>query len=321
VILAGDVGGTKTLLALYAGAPGTVPPVREKTFPSRECSSLEDILLTFLAGTEGLQGAWFAVAGPVIDGRSRITNLPWELEETRLGGALNTRVRLLNDLEGAAHGLLFLGPEEREVLQRGAERGGNMAIIAAGTGLGEAFVVRAGEHAHVVASEGGHADFAPRTEMEAALLDYLRREVGHVSYERVLSGPGLYAIYRFLRDTGHAPEPAWLRERLAAGDPSATVSQIALAGEHPLCTEALDLFVSVYGAAAGNLALRSLALGGVFIGGGIAPKILAKLRAGPFMSAFRDKGRMADLLTSIEVSVVLTARLALLGAASVASRL
>jgi glucokinase len=320
VILAGDVGGTKTLLALDDGTPEAPASVREATYPSRRFAAFEDILLEFLGRDDRrrLRAACLAVAGPVIGGRSRITNLPWELDEARLAEAVGARVTLVNDLEGAGHGLLAVRPDEVEVLQRGVERPGHMALIAAGTGLGEAIVVQAGDHVHVVGSEGGHADFAPRTDLEVALLAYASSRGGHVSYERLLSGPGLHTIYRFLRDSGVAREPGWLRERLAAGDPSAVISEIALAEGHPLCAQALELFVSIYGAEAGNRALKALALGGVFVGGGIAPKILPKLRSGSFVHAFTDKGPMADLLRSIPVNVVRDPRLALRGAARVA---
>ena len=321
MILAGDIGGTKTLVALYEDASEPLSLVQEASYPSGDFPSLEDILRVFLdrAPHGALQAACFAVAGPVIDGKCQITNLVWELDTAQLAEALHTRVRLVNDLEGAAHGLLCLGPHELEVLQSGRKRPGNLALIAAGTGLGEAILMPIGGRPHVIASEGGHVDFAPRTDLETALLSFLRKEYGHVSYERLLSGPGLYNIYRFLRDSGSASEPAWLQERLAAAaDPSAVISEVALSAGHPLCTAALDLFVSVYGAEAGNLALKSLALGGVFVAGGIAPKILPKLRDGAFVRAFADKGRFAALLHSIEVSVVLNPRLALLGAVTVA---
>ena len=323
MILAGDIGGTKTLLALYEGSRGTLSHVRGESYRSGDARSLEEILQRFLgsASIAPLQGACFAVAGPVVDGKCKTTNLPWELDEAQLGEALRTRVRLLNDLEGAAHGLLSIAPNELEVLQPGLKRQGNVALIAAGTGLGEAILVRAGDRHHVIASEGGHADFAPRTDLETALLGYLRKAHGHVSYERLLSGPGLHNIYRFLRDCGHGAEPAWLTERLATGDPSAVISEAALSASDPLCAAALDLFVSIYGAEAGNLALKSLALGGVFVSGGIAPKILPKLRNGSFVKGFNDKGRLAGLMRSLEVTVVLNPRLALIGAATVATDL
>src|SRR2546425_1343057 len=196
-----------------------------------------------------------------------------------------------------------------------------MVLIAAGTGLGEALILWDGLRHHVVASEGGHADFAPRSDCETELLGYLRREFGHVSYERVLSGPGLFNIYRFLRDTTCTTEPQWLKDRIAGGDRSAVISEVGLAGDHPLCVEALELFVSIYGAEAGNLALKALAVGGVHVGGGIAPKIRAKLGDGMFVSAFRDKGRLADLMATIPVHLVLEPRAALLGAAAIARSL
>ncbi len=323
MILAGDIGGTKTLVALFDASRGTLSPVREEAFSSRDFRSLEEVLSQFLSRHPHvtLRAACFAVAGPVIEGRVKTVNLPWELDERSLAASFRTDVKLLNDLEGAAHGLSSIAPAELEVLQAGEKRHGNITLIAAGTGLGEAILVREGERHHVVATEGGHADFAPRTDLEASLLGYLRKEYGHVSYERVLSGPGLVNIYRFLRDSGHAPEPEWLRERLTTGDPSAAISEVALTAGHPLCTAALDLFVSIYGAEAGNLALKSLAFGGVFIAGGIAPKILPKLLDGSFVKAFVDKGRLTDLMRSLEVNVVLNPRLALIGAAVVAKTL
>lgn len=320
MILAGDIGGTKTLVALYEDSPDVRSPVREASYPSSDFPSLEDILRRFFDGEPQrmLRAACFAVAGPVINGKCQTTNLAWELDTEQLAETLSTRVRLVNDLEGAAHGLRCLAAHELEVLQSGHKRPGNIALIAAGTGLGEAILVPVDGHYHVIASEGGHTDFGPRNDREVALLGYLRKEYSHVSYERLLSGPGLHNIYRFLRDYGIAPEPEWLQMRLATNDPSAVISEVALSGGHPLCTTALDMFVSIYGAEAGNLALKSLALGGVFVAGGIAPKILFKLRDSSFTHAFVDKGRFADLLRSLQVSVVLNSQLSLIGAATVA---
>jgi glucokinase len=323
MILAGDVGATKTLIALYDEPRGTRSPVREESYRSGDFPSLEEVLFRFLQPETltPIRAACFAVAGPVIDGRCKTTNLPWELDERLLGAALKTGVKLVNDLEGAAHGLSTIGRDELAILQPGVKREGNIALIAAGTGLGEAILVRSEERYQVIASEGGHADFAPRTDQEAALLAHLRKEYGHVSYERILSGPGFPHIYRFLLDSGYASEPEWLKARLATGDPSAVISEIGLANGHPLCTATLHLFASIYGAEAGNLALKALALGGVFIGGGIAPKILPKLRDGSFIGAFNDKGRLAGLLRSLQVAVVMNPRMALIGAATVASTL
>jgi len=196
-----------------------------------------------------------------------------------------------------------------------------MVLIAAGTGLGEALMVWDGRRHWVVASEGGHVDFAPRNDLEVELFRFVRNEFGRASYERVLSGPGLFNIYRFLRGSGYAPEPEWLRERIAQGDPSAAVSEVGLAGQHPLCAKALELFVSIYGAEAGNLALKAMAIGGVFVGGGIAPKIRPRLTDGTFIAAFRDKGRLSRLTADIPVHVALNPRAPLLGAAQIARQL
>lgn len=324
MILAGDVGGTKTALALVEAGPARFGVVREQELPSREFRTFEDAVAAFLEGGPRVKvdAACFGVAGPVVDGRCVTTNLPWELDEAILGAMLRARrVKLLNDLEATAHGVLTLGPDALATLQVGHPRRGNLAVIAAGTGLGEALIVREGEHLVVVASEGGHGDFAPRTEIEIELLRHLGKVFGHVSWERVLSGPGLLTIYQFLREGSGEPEPSWLRARFDHEDPSAVVSEVALAGTDAVCAAALDVFVSVYGAEAGNLALKGLAVGGVFLAGGIAPKILPKLADGAFGAAFRDKGRFADMMASIPVHVVLEPRAALLGAARVAAAL
>jgi len=324
MILAGDIGGTKTVIGLFEQAGDRLQAVREETFPSKSYATLEAILDRFLGGGSrpALRSACFGVAGPVIEGRSKTTNLPWELDEPTLEKALQIpRAKLLNDLEAAAYGMLHLDPTDLCVLQPGLKRQGNIAVIAAGTGLGQAILYWDGAHHHPIASEGGHADFAPHTDSEMELLIYLRREFGHVSCERLLSGPGLFNIYRFLRDSGDATEPEWLRQRIAQGDPGTVISQTGLAGEHPLCTRALDLFISVYGTEAGNLALKALSVGGVYIGGGIAPKILPRLQDGAFVRAFTDKGRLSDLMRSIEVKVALNPRAPLIGAAHYALRL
>lgn len=321
-ILAGDVGGTKTVVALFEAAEGALRLVRDMTLPSREFPGLDAIIRRFLeAGPPPkVDAACVGVAGAVIDGRCETTNLPWALDEESLRETIPTpRATLLNDLEAAAWGVMDLPPGDLLALQAGTPRTGNIVLVAAGTGLGEALIVHDGRHRLVIASEGGHADFAPNTERESELLGYLRGEFGHVSYERVLSGPGLFNIYRFLRDRGGAAEPQWLKERMERQGSSAAISEVALAGEHPLCVEALDLFASIYGAEAGNLALKALAVGGVYVGGGIAPKIRAKLSDGTFVTAFRNKGRFARLMESIPVRVALDPRAPLLGAARVAS--
>ncbi|MDE2321035.1 MAG: glucokinase [candidate division NC10 bacterium] len=318
MILAGDIGGTKTVIGLFEEAGNRLHAIREGTFSSQSYSMLEEILSQFLGSGShpSLRVACFGVAGPVIEGRTKATNLPWELDERNLATALCVpQVKLLNDLEAAAYGMLHLEPTDLRVLQPGLTRKSNIAVIAAGTGLGEAILYWDETRYHPIATEGGHADFAPCSDLEVDLLGYLQKEFGHVSYERVLSGPGLFNIYRFLLARSEVPEPEWLQKRIAEGDPGTVVSEIGLAEEHPLCTEALELFCSVYGAEAGNLALKAFAIGGVYVGGGIAPKILPKLQDGTFTRAFADKGRFADLLRSIEVKVTLNLRVPLIGAA------
>jgi len=321
MILAGDIGGTKTVLALFDGRTGPLMPVREATLASRQYARFEDVLQTFLGDRAPgeIAAACFGVAGPVVDGRVVTTNLPWQLDEAALLLTIpTTRVRLLNDLEATAQGVLGLGPESLYTLQPGRSRTGNIAVIAAGTGLGEALLVWDGSRHLVTASEGGHADFGPRSEIEVDLLQFLRKDHVHVSYERVVSGPGLRDIYRFVRATSGIAEPAWLTERMATGDPSAAIAAAGLGSEDVNATRALEIFVSAYGAEAGNLALKGLAVGGVFVAGGIAPKILPRLGDGPFVESFRSKGRMAELLADIPIQVVLESRTALLGAAQVA---
>lgn len=326
MILGGDIGGTKTVLALFDDGAGELVALHEETYPSRSAASLEELATRFLdaAGRPALRAACFGVAGAVVDGRVKTTNLPWECDEPGLAAHLGVpRVRLLNDLEAAAHGVLVLPPGALHTLQPGSPPRGpaTRALIAAGTGLGEAILAHDGARYHILASEGGHVNFGPRSELEARLWAFLQGEFGHVSYERVLSGPGLANVYRFLRRHRGLPEPDWLRQRIAGGDLSAVIAQAALADEDPVCSEALTLLVSIYGAAAGNLALTALATGGLFVGGGIGPKILARITQGPFLEAFRDKGPLRPLMERIPVHVILEPRAPLLGAASCARTL
>lgn len=321
LVLAGDVGGTKTTVALFARAGGKLRLLREQNHPSSSSPSLEEVLRRFFGGSPpaGLASACFAVAGPVQGGRVRTTNLPWRIEEGRLARLLGTRrVKLLNDLEGTALGLLALPARSFRVLQRGVPPGrrGNVAVVAPGTGCGEGILLWDGRGYRAVASEGGHTDFGPRSDVEIDLLRFLRaRTGGHVSYERILSGEGMSSLYDFVRDTSRIAEPGWLQERLGEGDRNAVIAEIGLAGGHPLCVRALDLFCSILGAEAANLALKVLALGGVVLAGGIPPKILGALDRGPFLRAFTDKGRYSDLMGSLSVRVSLEPRAALLGAA------
>lgn len=319
MILAGDIGGTKTVLALYERSADDVRMVNQATFSSREYNTLEQVVSEFMGDKHpSLYGACFGVAGPVQGGMARLTNLPWILDESRLAKALETpRVRLLNDLEAAAYGMLFLAPHEFETLQAGraTSRPGNIAVIAPGTGLGEAILHYDGQHYGALASEGGHTDFAPRTDDEIALLRYLRSAFGgHVSYERILSGAGFANVYRFLRAHSGTPEPAWLTAELTSGDPNAAITAAALAGKDPACVQAMRMFCAVLGAEAANLALKGLTTGGVIIGGGIPPKILAALRDGALVAAFNDKGRFANFTSTLPVRVALNPAAPLIGA-------
>lgn len=326
-ILAGDIGGTKTVVALYnLNHQNELTQQQLSVYPSQDYLSLDAILQAFLdpLPPQSLKAVCFGVAGPVIQGRSKITNLPWSLSETALAKSLGTtRVKLLNDLEAAAYGMLYLSAHERAILNPGkAGAKGNIAVIAAGTGLGEAILYWDGHQHHPIASEGGHCDFAPRNDREIELLKYLRqRHNGHVSYERILSGPGLISVYQFLRDSGSGSEADWLSEELRNGDASAIISRHALAGDDSLCEAALEMFVAIYAAEAGNLALKCLAAGGVYIGGGIAPQILPALTRPTFMNAFLDKGRFATLLKDLPVSVATNPQTALIGAAHYALQL
>src|SRR5579885_2422575 len=339
MILAGDIGGTKTVLALFDWKAERVEPVRERTFHSGDYGSLEEIVEAFLAPPEAepladeeekpadrpdeaeadktdepaeapplaVDAACFGVAGPVIGNVCRTTNLPWVVDGAALARRFSfPRVRLLNDLEATAHGLLVLRPDETFTLNArtpAADRRA-LALSAAGTGLGESILFWDGMRYRPMPSEGGHADFAPTSEIEIELLRYLRTSYLHVSYERVLSGAGQHAIYEFLRDT-KKNEPTWVAERLKVGDPAAIITEIGLQKGAEICVQALELFVSIYGAEAGNLALKALALDGVYVGGGIAPKLLPKLKEGGFMRAFTAKGRYKKLMSGIPVRVIL----------------
>jgi glucokinase len=319
LVLGGDIGGTKTNLALYSVHGDKLRSDSTRTFPSKDYSGLLPVVQDFLAGTQhAIDAACFGIAGPVVDGRVKTPNLPWVVDAAELRRALKLgSVTLLNDLEAAAYGILTLENDEFFTLNEGTmSQSGNKALIAAGTGLGQAILYDAGRQFHPIASEGGHADFAPRNELEIELLRYLIGRFGHVSYERVVSGPGLVNIYRLLKEVRRWEEPPWLTERLSAADDlGVVISKAALAHEAPICVEALNLFVSVYGAEAGNLALRAKSVRGLYVGGGIAPKILEKLKDGTFIRAFVDKGRYTDFMAAIPVRVVLNEQAALRGAA------
>ncbi len=325
IVLAGDIGGTKTNLALFSVHGDKLHIEKLKKFSSKSYSGLVPVLEDFLAETHPvIESACFGIAGAVVDGKVRTPNLPWMVDIAELRRALKLEiVTLLNDLEAAGYGIFTLENDELFTLNEGTMRhAGNKALIAAGTGLGQAILHDDGRRFHPSASEGGHGDFAPRNELEIELLRHLIGRFGHVSYERVVSGPGLFNIYRFLKDVHGLEEPTWLSQRLeTADDSSAEISKAGLLGEAAICVEALQLFVNVYGAEAGNLALRAKAVRGLYIGGGIAPKILEKLKDGTFMKAFLDKGRYTDLLRAVPVQVVLNEQAALKGAAYYAAYL
>jgi glucokinase len=318
MILAGDVGGTKTRIALYERRDGRLRQEAEETYASAEHASLSEIVERFRARhAEEIASAGFGVAGPVEDGVSHLTNLAWTIDAAAFARELGLeRVELLNDLVSTAHGIAEVAPEKLVTLQPGEGTArGNQAVVAAGTGLGQAGLFWDGHEHAPFGSESGHADFAPANELEDALVGYLRTEFGHVSVERVISGPGLHNVYRFLRDTGRGEEPASLRREIEEGDPAAVISRAALEQRVPIAEAALELFVSAYGSQAGNFALAVLATGGVWIGGGIAPKILPKLKEGSFVRAFREKSKLSELLRRIPIRVVTDDRAALLGAA------
>jgi len=323
-VLAGDVGGTKTNLAVYAvNRSRGLALLREQSFPSARYRNFEKVLAEFLAGShDRIHAAAFGVAGPVIEGRVKTTNLPWVVRATRLGRVIGgAPVRLLNDLEATAYGGLFAGPREIDRVMRGKRRPGNVAVIAAGTGLGQAFLYWDGQRHRPVATEGGHADFAPRDDRELALLVYLQKKLARVSYERVLSGPGLVNIFTFLDEELGRPVSPLVRERLRRHDPGAVIGEAGLAGICPASSEAVEMFVSIYGAQAGNLVLTVMATGGLLVGGGIAVKLLPKIKSGSFLRAFLDKGRYADFMSTIPVGVLTNPKTALLGAAHAATEL
>ena len=348
MILAGDIGGTKTYLALYDWKENRVEPAREEKFFNADFESFEEILSEFLTPPEEssddfateddadndsssetatepmdetIDAACFGVAGPVNENRCRATNLPWVIDGNTLTTHINTpKVQLLNDVEALGHGILLLNPEETELVNGQPIEKGTKVLVAPGTGLGEGILFWDGERYHSMPSEGGHASFAPTSDLEIDLLRYLRTSFLHVSVERVLSGEGLHMIYQFLRDT-KKNEPTWFAELLPTGDPPALIAEAALKGKPDICVQALELFVSILGGEASDLALKALARGGVYLGGGIVPHILPRLKEKPFTQSFIAKGRYKRLLSTLPVHVILNDQAALLGAASVAAHM
>lgn len=322
MLLAGDIGGTKTHLAIYA--PGSDPhdPLVEARFSSDEYPSLQALAQDFLSRVNyDVQWGSFGVAGPVINGHVKATNLPWEMDERELEEALGLRrAHLLNDLEAVASAVPSLSIEDRSTLNEGTpQAGGAIAVIAPGTGLGEGFLAWDGSRYHAYPSEGGHTDFAPINDVEIELLRYLMRKYDHVSYEWVCSGMGIPNIYDFYKDNDYAPEPEWLAEQLSGAEDRTPVIVSAALAEDRDCALAemtLRTFVSVLGAEAGNLALKVLATGGVYLGGGIPPRILPALKTEHFMQAFLRKGRFSALLERMPVHIIVHPRVGVMGAAA-----
>lgn len=321
MILAGDIGGTSTRLGLFGGDASRLEPVRVESYRSRDYQSLGAIAAEFLGpNPPEILAACFGIAGPVRHGRVAGPNLAWEVHDQALAQELSVpNVTLINDLEANAYGIPALAPGDLVTLQAGEpDARGNCAVISVGTGLGEAGMFWDGRDHQPFACEGGHADFAPRDELESDLLCYLRDKFGRVSYERVLSGKGQLLLYEFLRDVKGRREKSSIAEQMRSDNPSAVITRAGLAGTCGLCVEALNWYVSLYGAEAGNLALKMMATGGVYIGGGIAPKIIRKLEEHTFLISFLSKGRMRPLLEAAPVRVIMNDKTALLGAARVA---
>ncbi len=317
-LLAADIGGTKTNVACFEAGPQRPRLHCLETYASRDATGLEDILDAFTRKySVSPAGVCLGIAGPVVRGRSKTTNLPWTVSEAGLRKRFGwERVKLINDLSATALSVPLLQRDRLRFLNRArAEKNGTIGVVAPGTGLGQALLVFEDGRPRAVPSEGGHVDFAPNSEADLELWRFLQAKYGHVSVERVLSGNGLVNIYTWLQHSANSPEPAWLKEKMLSGDPARVITETALAKEHPVCRQALEHFIAILGAVSGNLALTALSSGGIYLGGGIPPKILAALEDGPFLEAFSAKGRYQALLETIPVRVILDSRAPLLGAA------
>lgn len=315
MILASDLGGTNCRLAVF---DDNFLIVEQRTYKTKDYKSFEEVVVNFVEDCKHpIRGACFGLAGPVREGKCKITNLPWEeVDSAKLARIIGVPVALLNDLEANAYGLETLRGSDLAVLNVGSKLpGGNRAVMAPGTGLGEAALIEVNGRIHAMASEGGHADFAPVDELQFGLMRYVQREYKKVSYEMVLGGPGLLRIYNYLLECGSGTRPEWLAEKMKGEDPAAAISHAALENKCQVCAQALDLFVSILAAEAGNVAVKFLAVGGLYLGGGIPPRILDKLQAPPFMEHFFNKDQMSSLLKSIPVYVILNELTALQGAA------
>lgn len=324
LVLAGDIGGTKTLLQLAEVQDGAFHPICERRFDSAAHHDFSSLLGEFMrAAARPVDAACFGVAGPIHDQSAKITNLGWIINGGAVGAEFGiANVRLINDFAAVGYGIEALHEDDVVPLQAGEpELRGTRAVLGAGTGLGEGILVWQGDHYQALPSEGGHVDFAPADEDQDGLLRYLRPIFGHVSYERILSGDGLVKIFEYLSGSGLEAATVPLRQAMLEKDPAAAISEFGLDGRDPAAVRALDLFAAIYGAQAGNLALTALARGGVYVAGGIAPKIIARLKHGGFVRAFNGKGRFSGLMQRIPVCVVMNPEVGLIGAALVASRL
>jgi len=317
-ILAGDIGGTKTTLAIIDPIKGPRTFIVKETLPSSNYPTLDALLDVFLEGKNfSLSRACFGIAGPIFEGSVQMPNLPWLIKESTLSEKLKISVHLINDLEAIATSVPILEKDDLETLSSGkSARHGSLAVIAPGTGLGEAYLHWNGTDYQSYPSEGGHVDFAPTNQMQFELMTYLQDRFGHVSYERVCSGPGLINLYAFFKESGKYPEPDWLRAQISKIDnPAPIISQAALEGKAEIAVATLDLFVSILGREAGNLALNVLATGGVYLGGGIPPRIIPFLKKELFMDSFKNKGRFSTMLANIPVYIICNPDAALVGAA------
>lgn len=304
MILVGDIGGTNTRLALFQEGKN----IQEGKYPSKEYKSLEEIIRLFLSKKRpSIEKACFGIAGPVLNGICKATNLPWLVDAKKLSKTFSiSEVRLLNDLEAKAYGISTLPPKEVLLIQKGKERqSGNQAFIAAGTGLGQAGLFWDGKEHTPFATEGGHVDFAPKNEEEIDLFCYLKEKLEHVSYERIVSGPGLVTIYQFLIETGREFSLKEVEEAMQHKDPASVITEWGASNKDPASTRAVDWFISFYGAEAGNMALKYLSLGGIYIGGGVAPHLKKKMNSKLFREAFNAKGRFKPLLETIPIRLIL----------------
>lgn len=323
--LVGDIGGTKTNIVVLQDDGKKYKTIYEKTFLSRDFDSLRSIVKQVVDENNfKIKAACFGVAGPVKNNRCEATNLPWIIDAKKIAEVLNVEskdVSLLNDLEAAAYGIECLEEKDFLILNQGLPvKEGTRCLVSAGTGLGESIIVWTENGYKPIPTEGGHTDFAPTTKVEVELLSFLMNKYGRVSYERILCGPGLQNVYEFFNQRTKQDISSWLLERIKKEDPSAVISEVAMSKKDEACENALDLFVSVYGSEAGNLALKSLSTGGVYIGGGIAPKILEKIKEGPFLKSFTNKGRLSVMVAQMPVKVILNDKHPLLGCANYLSK-